>query len=421
MFGMAIWESNAQALAESQVKAQQGGNIQELHRIQNSGTSTSETHANISSPVVSAICLILFCLFVSPYSIQATGFKITGMMSSQQYTTSNHVVLKCWDFEVSVLTNQWLLKLFSTNGQVNTFGCDGRDVYSLLQDPTAKKRLKLSSYVGAVSGGAYPLQSPYISTVLPWLAYCSSTYMASNVANGEVVLPAPWLSAWAMPLAHIYSAHYEPIEGGFGLPMRLEYTPNRKRMEELKQGVYHTLAKPTDTARDRAATQIASYYMNIVGSEAVYQVLQTTNVQGLVLPARFEFDNYGFKKTTKTSKERRRYLRQKMVGELTSVDLIEDLNPLPTSSDEITSINVADYRFADPDSAVNVVFVGYTARNSEWITNKLDARLQDRYARELRSHDQVIKLPKPIIVLFLTAIFLIPPFFILRRSRKERA
>ena len=41
MFGMAIWKSNAQALAESQVKAQQGrDNMHEVNSIQTSGTAT---------------------------------------------------------------------------------------------------------------------------------------------------------------------------------------------------------------------------------------------------------------------------------------------------------------------------------------------------------------------------------------------
>jgi len=369
------------------------------------------------------LCLVLFLLVDANY-LQAVGFKVTGDLSCEKYAGSNSVIKQRWTFEASVLNKQWLLKITSTNGQESIFGCDGQDVYFMLQDPAAQKRLKLSSYVGCVFGGQYPVQSPYISTALPWIAYCSGNYLAENVINDAVILPAPWLSAWAMPVANIYKAHYEPIKDGRGLPMRLEYMPDHERMENMKRGVYHTLTKTSDSERDRVLIQISSYYVKVRKPEAIYQVVQTTNIQGVVLPSEFYFDNFQFKKIAKNSEDMNGILHQRMRGRLTSFVMIDSINPLPESSDKTKDINVGDYRFASPQSKTDVLFVRYIAKNAQWITNKSDSHLQDLYLKEINIHRNLLatKLPssRNIVLVTFGLTTLLPLIFMIYHKVKKQ-
>jgi len=327
--------------------------------------------------------IILFLLvFLFCASGQAQGFKVRGTLSLLQFTGSNSTPGESWTFEASALTNQWLYKVFFTNGQEHIFGCDGRDVYWLFQDPVAGKKMNLSMYVGCVFSGRYPVQSPFINTALPWLAYCSKDFMAAAVTNSELTLPAPWLSAWAMPLAYVYNVRYTPLEQGAGLPAELEYKPGAQQMEDLKNGIYHTVTKPTDSERDKAVLQLVRF-AKMTLPEAIYQVTETTNFQGARMPAEFVFDNYSFSQP-KSSSAVSRSLAQRVIGKLTSIESIDSLDPLPRSSDEITDISVGDYRFANSQSGV--VFVSYLARKADWITDQSDPRLRDLYSEQAGIH-----------------------------------
>lgn len=352
---------------------------EDLRRKRSVGVSRSGKNFKLGVRVdfIFFIVILMLC-----NSAQAAGFKIRGEMSLLEISNSNIVHGQKWDFELSNLNDQWLYRVLSTNGQAHIFGCDGSNVYWLFQDPVAKKRLNLKSYVGCVFDGVYPVQSPSINTCLPWLAYCSGTYLSSGQDNNNIALPAPWLCAWAMPIAHIYSARYVPINQSNGLPQQLEYIPNPKRMEDLENGVFHTSIPPNDSERD-SSVLLLIHYKKIKSPEAVYNVIATTNFHNIVLPVEFHFDNYIFNENKKTA-QLNGHLSQRIVGKMLSIEPITVLDPLPKSGDEVSGISVGDYRFAD--SKTGVVFINYDAEDAKWITDKQDPRLQRLFLKQADIH-----------------------------------
>ena len=315
---------------------------------------------------------------------------------------------KTWTFTVSVLGVNWLEVIGWPNGQREMLGGDGASVYWLLEDRPARHRLH--SYAGNVFTGVYPLQSSAIYTTIPWLAYCSGDFLKKAATKTPITLPAPWIPAWLHPLAHIYVSKYLELEGGNGLPERLDYKPDPELMAALKAGHYRTMAPVSDTTREHVTIQLAAYYSKIDAPEAVYQVVQTTNYQGLLLPAQFVFENYTFRRSTNGNWKA--HLYSKIDGKISSLRMINTVDPLPRLAGDLTTISVADYRFFDRSNGVG--FISYFAKNSAWITNEADPYLQTLYsAAKTKSHRALTStnLPRAVVFLLLTAAVTSPLLF----------
>jgi hypothetical protein len=296
-----------------------------------------------------------------------------------------------WTFEASALGKQWLQATHLANGQRFIHGSDGQSVFWLFQNGAERSKLNLRAYCGTVFKGTYPIQSTSIYSTLPWLAYCSGPMMGMAATNGSIILPAPWLSAWDKPLAHIYRARYEPIEGGHGLPRRLEFWPDADLMDSIAEGNFHTVGVIDDSGRDAAVVSVAGYYRNIREPEAIYRVNAVKDYDGFVLPTDFSFEGFLFVKKSKDGAPVKSLCR-KIVGTVASVEVIGEIDPLPRSSDDITSISVGDYRFYD--AGKHLAFVGYTASNAAWLVSESDPTLQHLYKRELMKSWEWVSRPR---------------------------
>ena len=94
-----------------------------------------------------------------------------------------------------------------------------------------------------------------------------------------------------------------------------------------------------------------------------------------------------------------------------SIEPIDNIDPIPKTQDDVTNIDVADYRFFD--STNRVAFVAYVATNSTWLTNQSDPYLQSLYAKAIKktssAHSFII--PERPIVLGLLVLSVCSPLF----------
>src|ERR1022692_3997139 len=196
---------------------------------------------------VTAFGIVLFWCLSCPLS-HASGYRVTGEMTYWKSAPTNTAKHDTWTFEVRVLGNRWLEAVHGTNDQDDLLGSDGESVYWIFQDEPAKKRGNLTSFVGSVFDGSYPIQSAGVFTVLPWIAYCSGNTMR-GVTNGEITLPAPWLMAFHDPEAHFYRARYTELPGGMGLPSRLDYQLDQELMAAFRKRSFGGPVPPSENRR----------------------------------------------------------------------------------------------------------------------------------------------------------------------------
>lgn len=390
-----------------------------LNGIQCSPHRPAEGWRCVIMPAIHVIGILL--LGITAHAKDPSGFKVIGTMSLSEHLGNNPVHQESWRFEASVIGDKYLYKLFSTNDQEFIFSSDGISTYSLFVDPAAKEKLRMPGYLGDAFNGRYPVNSFYISSALPWLAYCSGDVLAATVTNEYTELPAPWLCPWAMPSAYIYKVHYVPLQSGGhtnDLPGTLEYFVDGSKLEGLKSGIYQSVRKPSDSERDKIVIEVAT--LKDVGlPEGVYQVEETTNYNGLLLPTKFSFDRYMFKNASGSSQSRELFTT--VHGRLISLESITTLNPLPTSPDSTTNIMVSDYRFANSQSGV--VFLSYsTSKVGGWLTDTHDPFLQDLYVKDVKLHRGVIhiNIPRSIVFVVFALLTVIPLIIWLRQTRRIR-
>lgn len=340
--------------------------------------------------------------------VDGAGVKVDGYVSRSKPTAAGMDLDRAYPFEVRVLGDSWTEKTDLTNGQYFIQGCDGHNVYLAFVDHPAEKLQHLNAYAGSVFKGTYPVQSPSVYTTLPWLAYCSGAFLSATVTNGSVMLPAPWVAAWAVPLAHIYRTAYKAIPDGAGLPERLEMSPDPEAMQSLRDGRFRSLALLDESERDRTLIQLP-YYEKLREPEAVYQVTSVTNVGGTVVPLdsaldmfRFAFNTNGVTKT----------LMARITCKLTSVELIDSVDPFPKVIDGLKNINVADYRYCTPKDGVT--FLSYMVTNSVWLSddaNPLLLRLRTEVMTRNKNQLSRPTLSHPVAFIIFLGIIATPLAF----------
>lgn len=347
-----------------------------------------------------------FCFALGCFAVDVDGFKVAGQLSNWRSVATNFVAESAWTFEASSMGRNWLVVSHSTNGQHISIGSDGESVYKLFEDEAATKSLKVRSHPGNVFRGSYPVQSGDLRTALPWLAYCSGNHLMMLATNGVLELPAPWLNAWADPMAHIYEAKYEEIASSGGLPRRLEYKLDADKVDSLIAG--NTLAVIPKSERDRMVMALSTYYKKITEAEAIYQVANVTNYGRLVLPVVFTFERFIFK--TKGERLIKTVLARTQ-GEVTTVELIHSLDPYPKACGEVKTISVADYRAGDPKNGVP--FIGYSAPNSLWLreSDPQFQRLRVTKLESFRWHLDTPKVARILVLLVLASLVALPLLF----------
>jgi hypothetical protein len=303
--------------------------------------------------------------------VYATGFYVVGHMQAWSSIPTIFSQGETWEFEVAVKGGQWTENVIHTTNETSfSFGCDGNSVFMIQSPPgTVHQQTGDKSDLAMVVNGCCPIQSPFLDSALPWLAYCSGNYIATNISDGTVMLPAPWMASWVDPTAWIFKERYQAITNGQNLPGRLDYFPDVSLIEDLERGVCHTIMPMNEIARENATVGIARMKLQRDAS-AFYEVLETTNFGGYLLPKRFVFEQASFKSVGKDQVAKEPEPLIKILGTLDSVAKIDALNPYPKSS---ANLEVSDYRLSNFKQ--HIPFVWYRVANSAWIVSKSNPTL----------------------------------------------
>ncbi len=353
------------------------------------------------------------------YAGSDSGFEGAGWLESyKDFSTTNPASLvpyATFQFKVAVKGNTWLVTTIDTvtNGQTLYQGCNGVDVYWMVDGPmldsNTHRAKKVDANSGIVTEGIYPLNGMGLCQNLPWLAYCSSKYFAEQLPSGTGSMPAPWKLGLLDRDAGIYSARIDLLPGSFGLPLHIEYQPDTNLVQQALTNIGNE-KEIAASARDDLVLKLSTYFSRIHEPESIFSVLQTTNFEGKTLPLEFQFKTFWFlgAKSKDRSIPMRRAQEYITRGHLSSVRTIEKLDPFPVPSQR--NIAVADYRFyKDPN---RIYFLRY--KGEAWLTNKSDPQLISLYGEAIKkSRGRAIglKLPKIIVASILVAVFFSPLAF----------
>ncbi len=246
---------------------------------------------------------------------------------------------------------------------------------------------------------------------LPWLAYCSSAYLAREAPSGVGASPPPWLFALKDPLAKIYGMRYDVLAGSPRLPARMEFRPDPELINDLLRKAKNGFPAMSDSERDRFLLHLSSYYARITEAEGVYSVSKTTNVAGHLVPLEFELQMFRFKspRGARSNEAMTRISAELIRGRLESVEQTTQFVPLPIPSPSAREIRVADYRFYNESN--RVYFLRYVASSGGWITNKSDPRLASLYKiamEKSRNRKTAPAFPKAVVGAVLSSLVLLP-------------
>jgi hypothetical protein len=347
----------------------------------------------------------------NPNNIQAAEYGVNGTISCTVFLPNGKVFTNQYlpdhpfPFTAIVRSNSWNIKVTFGEEYYLWVGCDGKNVYSILEDPKARKTPQ-SSMPARISPGLYPLCEDWYITI-PWLALCSSTYFDEF---GTTNLPAPWLNARHEPTALIFGADVKRAEVESGLPTSIIFEVNKKLKDNLEKSNWLDSQYLQATAMDK----LNSFDDGFKGSE--YTVKTSTNFDGIVLPLEFELKRY---LPTQNSKDA--HLTSIFEGEVTQIFQPTNVSFLPEIKGRASA---ADFRYRDTSAEVD--YVNYTLSNKVWTVSNpssLQAFYEEKRSRAVQmgvlrpteaAHTKRMRL---IIIMLFALITLLPIFWLYRRRQ----
>jgi hypothetical protein len=304
-------------------------------------------------------CIVVYGFLAFSYA-RAAEFGVNGnivcsvlKLDGQVYTNYSY------SFTALVGESGWNVKVhFGTDYYLST-GSDNTNVYYILEDPRVRKTPQ-SPMPGWVSGSCYPLNGDWYTTI-PWLAFCSYTYIDNLATNN---LPAPWANPRVDPTAGIYLSQIGQTNADPKLPSKIIF----RVAERLKNNVANLGWLNSDSLKEDTLKMLEFYKDGFVGGE--YEVEEWTNFNGAVFPSKFELKHYAPDSG---------HLDQVFSGTANEVFQPTNVSFLP----EIKSpVFVSDFRFRNTSSEIN--FIHYSLTNGDWTlpeTLNLQASFDEKQRR----------------------------------------
>lgn len=333
------------------------------------------------------------------------GFKLTGHFSSA-IADSNGTwsVQQRLSITVSARDQQWQIQTDYGGGLVDYYGCNGTNVFRVLDD----HRAPLNSLPGIVEADDYPADATPCVTV-PWLAFCSAGRL-----DNKVPIPVPWTMARTSPSAYLYRWEVERSSTMPKLPSHIKFLTDPDKEKLAAKGTY--LIRE---GLDNPARQLRSEdYVLLGGRDRVgadYTVLAKTNLSGLEIPTDIQliyFDHLGPNKTGKP----------KLKYEI----LLDSISPLPETAELLPPISkpvdVVDYRLRD--EAVPLDFALYRVSNGSWpvtITPEMRQALKRRRDEET-SFLKIIGragVGKSLLIVMAGICLILPPVILITARRRN--
>ena len=336
-------------------------------------------------------------LLLTSQSASAQDYEVKGWLSRNVKSIGDDKsdVKERYEFVVTVIAGLWHIRVTSNNGVYNykETGTDGTNIYHLVNLKRKGERIKQESNnqvknvaSAVVLPGTIPqeVDDPAISVL--WLAYVSGQFLQTNL-SGRV--PAFYPTGFKNP----YSLRATKPGTWLLSPYR-PFVP--EKVIGYDSGTIDTWTNPSYgpwVVPPNKLTLPSPYdkgYTNFV-----YEVLQFTNRDGLLLPSNFRITRYTSLFAGESTVSLR--LLSRMEGQLASAALLlERRSTLP----EIPGDTVcADYRFAFAAEPV-LRYFSYSF-NGHWRTDD-EVKAMPDFPRSVHANNQIVRqvvaqppLPRP--------------------------
>lgn len=319
-----------------------------------------------------------------------------------------------------VAGEQWFIRSEFTRNAVEYFVCDGTNVYrtfrhkkdaaTSLTNATVRAQLGLSPRLTTDTGfitiipGRHPLGD--LGANLPWLAYCSGSYLE----NTNNLIPIPGDSIRHSPAALGYIARTERFAEAPRLPSRVELRASESLMASSARRPLLIRSKAKAATRTHPSHFAASIKDGLLQCE--YRVTGTTNLNGLIIPTDFRMVQYAPSKTASLKP------RMEVTGKLIALRPATSIPQWPIYSDA-TNYMVTDLRFRDEAKLLDAIT--YRTGDPDILPTNTPA-LQGAFALALAAapEDPADKAwPKSFVVSFILLLLVTPAVWLFYRGARR--
>ncbi len=286
------------------------------------------------------------CIYLMGLPANAQRYvEVSAVIESVHYDsdhTNDPIQDEPVHFICTLGTNEWRIDNdFVVNGR-QTWHFDGTNVYDSIQITNAMPRemtdrvtqkwhmtplpfdqAKSNVQINvATTTGGHPFGNEGVN--LPWLAYCSGTYLKRE---GRII-PPPMTDLPGAVDAYAYSDQTETFEDDFGLPRKLNLLTSDSLHEASVNQFFYRIRREKPKPRKGFGNGILKFH---------YEVLESTNFLGWNFPVQFVFFQNDWRNGNW-------YLRFRGTGRLSSIRAAERPQGLFVPGKQET---IVDYRFAD--------------------------------------------------------------------------
>ncbi len=307
--------------------------------------------------------------------LEATYYSWTGKLGSTQTTS----------FSINIEENRWLLKTEYAPNWFSLTGGDGTNTYHVLVDPNATKLPAPAS----IFYGDFP-QDQFDRVSIPWLVFCSSHFL-NHLAQTDAI-PSLWSQAQTDPMSHICSTEIVPFTERPYLPKEIKWITSLRQIALASSNRFLRIEGATAKELDKKSIDFKS---DVQAGETLgsYHVINTTNIDGLIIPLEFELNAYGYfspkqrdyaQRILDSVSKTNNLLKYRQVGTTylvavykgTVAEVSSDSNHVALP-EPMVAMSITDYRLSSRSNGID--FVSY--KSKDWkpqvdaeLLNLLDAK-----------------------------------------------
>jgi len=369
---------------------------------------------------VTCILSVLMFFVAVPLSVQAQAYiKVEGEIELVSYqardTNGNQTQRRrVYPFKCTVGSDQWRIENEFPKNAKEVWQFDGTNVYRSIQ---VTKRLDIAQRPGYPALAPFDqaksnltvsvMPSPYghplgdLGVNIPWLAFCSASYLKSGQA---MPLPTDVIPYKADSFA--YSNRIRMFDDGYGLPQAMDLMTCRSC---YTNSLVDVRLMRTERLQQAIVQGPPSFEDGIVKFH--YEVTKSTNVFGRDIPIQFEYIDY---KPDSTNIWREYVGGKGKVSSITSASAIEKFSLTQRAT-------FVDYRFKQRTSRMDAII--YTNLT---ISETNDPRLQSIFSENLKMAKAArpriaLTTKRSLLKIILISVLVAPPliFLFTRIAQKQ--
>lgn len=346
--------------------------------------------------------LVSSFLLCCTYATHADVLQVRGFLSYTAYNVKGQPVsTQTYTYEVSLSPERWRIEAHHPNQYVEVGGGTDSNTFWAGYEP-----VKGPEQEGVANWfpGPYPAGAS-IGVTVPWLAFCSSNVLGSSVLGLE--LPEPASDPSYDPYAHIFENAYDVFPSS-GLPRHCSFVTSMRRLRQATSNTNLLLEGVSGTAELERRMDFSRVYLPSV-LLAKYEVVRTTNLDGVIYPLEFRVRRFGSLDMVRTRKRMMRnsdtYLAATIVGVATNFERVSgDVSLAPP----IRKLSVYDHRLQN--RTLGIDHVRYKITDGVWkahIDDEMRALFAARVA-EAQNARRIELMKKSLIIVLLVLVVLGP-------------